>query len=630
MFLYFDSQGNLKEQINNDIPRVGASGINEICVYWENQPNNAKLTYQFFLQDGTSTGEIDGTLTPEIVDDVSVENAEIPYDKKQDLKFFQYFKTYKFYTFNIPDDVLRDSGAVMCYVKFIVGNTITPMGAFAFQVNGLGNVEKTDYISIAQWNMLLKKLEDIGGGIKTVSINDGTQLQPENGNVNLPITKDTVGLGNVDNTSDANKPISNATQQALNGKVSDVKVNNVSVVQLDNGQKVAFITLQTNLSQNSNNAPTTTAVRDFVNQAIQQNIARYLTYNTNRDAFPTRQALLNAQTYYYGGEVVTPLNNDYAIVLSDETQDNATTRYVYENDGWSFQYIVENSPLTQDQLNALNSGITAELVAQIGQGGDYDNLLNKPIINSDMNFTEEPPINTFYRYTGETTGGELGFTNGHIYFWNGYNFIDITQAGEIADGSISYDKLNDALKEDIYWAKLTLLQGEGAPPNNYSIPSNKGDLYRDTLTGDVYTCIDANVPFGEWDMLVRYSKKDEFVKSGITNNALTLTDDEKTSACEWVGALKKVESADTYNRKRVYAVNGKGTAQEMIIIGGAGGIQLTNSSSMLDAPALTTFINRGTEVTYTPKGYIDNLPDYLTLTEEQKAKWKAWIQNVLS
>ena len=37
-----------------------------------------------------------------------------------------------------------------------------------------------------------------------------------NGNVNL--TKANIGLGNVDNTSDANKPVSTATQTALNGK----------------------------------------------------------------------------------------------------------------------------------------------------------------------------------------------------------------------------------------------------------------------------------------------------------------------------------------------------------------------------------------------------------------------------
>lgn len=35
------------------------------------------------------------------------------------------------------------------------------------------------------------------------------------------ITKTTLGLGNVDNTSDATKPISTAAQTALNGKMAD-------------------------------------------------------------------------------------------------------------------------------------------------------------------------------------------------------------------------------------------------------------------------------------------------------------------------------------------------------------------------------------------------------------------------
>ena len=37
---------------------------------------------------------------------------------------------------------------------------------------------------------------------------------------NISLTKADVGLGNVDNTSDANKPISTATQNALNGKAN--------------------------------------------------------------------------------------------------------------------------------------------------------------------------------------------------------------------------------------------------------------------------------------------------------------------------------------------------------------------------------------------------------------------------
>ena len=32
----------------------------------------------------------------------------------------------------------------------------------------------------------------------------------------------------------------------------------------------------------------------------------------------------------------------------------------------------------------------------------------------------------------------------------------------------------------------------------------------------------------------------------------------------------------------------------------------------------------------TPKDYVDNLPDNLSLTDEQKTKWKTWLESILS
>ena len=60
--------------------------------------------------------------------------------------------------------------------------------------------------------------------------------------------------------------------------------------------------------------------------------------------------------------VRVPTKNDYTIVLSDEQHDNATTRYIYNN-GWEYQYTVNETAMTQAQLNALNSGITAGKVS---------------------------------------------------------------------------------------------------------------------------------------------------------------------------------------------------------------------------------------------------------------------------
>lgn len=56
--------------------------------------------------------------------------------------------------------------------------------------------------------------------------------------VNIQVTKATVGLGNVDNTSDANKPISTATQTALNGKMdnpTNTGSNGQALIKTQNG-----------------------------------------------------------------------------------------------------------------------------------------------------------------------------------------------------------------------------------------------------------------------------------------------------------------------------------------------------------------------------------------------------------
>ena len=53
------------------------------------------------------------------------------------------------------------------------------------------------------------------GDLKSSSSINGKQIIGSN----LEITKSDIGLGNVDNTSDINKPISTSTQTALNGKV---------------------------------------------------------------------------------------------------------------------------------------------------------------------------------------------------------------------------------------------------------------------------------------------------------------------------------------------------------------------------------------------------------------------------
>ena len=109
------------------------------------------------------------------------------------------------------------------------------------------------------------------------------------------------------------------------------------------------------------------ADKNFVNSSINNIAAFYITKDAQRNAFETHAQLFSATVFYSGGQPRVPTKNDYCIVRKDETQNNATTRYMYDVNGWTFQYIVNDTPLTAEQVAAINSGITDALVQQIGE-----------------------------------------------------------------------------------------------------------------------------------------------------------------------------------------------------------------------------------------------------------------------
>lgn len=65
-----------------------------------------------------------------------------------------------------------------------------------------------------------------GDGVQTVTGNGVDNTDPLNPVLSFPDPSD-IGLGNVDNTSDADKPISNATQTALNDKANDADLDSL-------------------------------------------------------------------------------------------------------------------------------------------------------------------------------------------------------------------------------------------------------------------------------------------------------------------------------------------------------------------------------------------------------------------
>ncbi len=126
-----------------------------------------------------------------------------------------------------------------------LNDTNNPHNVTKAQV-GLGNVDNTSDSDKPISNDTQTALN----GKSNTNHNHDADYEPKNNNIQSHIsstanphnvTKVQVGLGNVDNTSDANKPISNATQTALNGK-SDINHTHTTEVIFASGEGVGAIT----------------------------------------------------------------------------------------------------------------------------------------------------------------------------------------------------------------------------------------------------------------------------------------------------------------------------------------------------------------------------------------------------
>ena len=128
------------------------------------------------------------------------------------------------------------------------------------------------------------------------------------------------------------------------------------------------------------------ADKDFVNSSITSISAEYITSNANGDAFPSKSKLTTGP-YYHQGATITLSKNDYALVLSDETQGGASTRYVYDGKQWDFQYKVNDTPFTSEQVAAINSGITSDLVTQISTNASNISSVTTRVGTAESNIT---------------------------------------------------------------------------------------------------------------------------------------------------------------------------------------------------------------------------------------------------
>ena len=201
-----------------------------------------------------------------------------------------------------------------------------------------------------------------------------------------------------------------------------------------------------------------------------------------------------------------PTNNNYLVVLEDETQDGGTWRYKYVDDGgaydkanWSVEYEVNETPLTQAQWDAINSGVTSADVAlaqsALQSGDNVSELVNDagyitssalPTVNdatltiqkngTDVaTFTANSATNQTANITVPTDTSDL--TNG-AGFITGITSTDVTNAL----GYTPYDDTNpDGFISGITSGDVTTALGyTPVDPSNLATVATSGD-YDDLL-----------------------------------------------------------------------------------------------------------------------------------------------------
>lgn len=172
---------------------------------------------------------------------------------------------------------------------------------------------------VAAINAVNSRVDDIVAGSVT-GVKGSAETEYRTGDVN--ITKDNIGLGNVDNTADMDKPMSTATKEYVDDQISTSSATFRGSV----------------------------AAADDTEEAAQ-----------------TALAGISAKD-----------KNDFAYVEVANTPGEGFTkvkryRFVVPSSGegaWVFEYALNNSGFTTEQLAALNSGITAAGVAQITTNKD--------------------------------------------------------------------------------------------------------------------------------------------------------------------------------------------------------------------------------------------------------------------
>lgn len=257
------------------------------------------------------------------------------------------------YTSNAEAQALVDNHA---------NDQTNPHAVTAAQVGTLTTAQINTAISTAINNLINGApgaLDTLNELAQAISANDGdisnllnqiaqvaSDLSDHEGDFTNPhqVTKAQVGLGNVNNTSDANKPVSGPQQTALN-----LKANQTALVSEANARASADTTLQNNIDAESS-----------ARNSADQNLQGQITSNDNElSAFATEQNTQNQNIS----------NNSTAISQETTARQNADTTLQNNIDGKVDE--IPGPAADGDYIRRVVGGVRSWVVQTVTGGGQW-------------------------------------------------------------------------------------------------------------------------------------------------------------------------------------------------------------------------------------------------------------------
>lgn len=256
-------------------------------------------------------------------------------------------------------------------------------------------LQKFGYYNGSSWiySILTSEIPTVNNSTITIQKNGTTvesftlnQATGETINITVPTQASDVGA--LPSSTTINDLTSTAQQNALNSGITSSLVTQIGTNQTD----ISTINGKIPSEASSSNK---LADKQYVDNAISTNTADF------DGSWATYSAIPSTVAGFTNENLPAPSNNNYLVVLEDETQDGGTWRYKYVDDGgsydkanWAVEYEINETPFTQTQLDAINSGANTTNIGQIATNTSDISTINTTLATTPSIFTVTNPALT--------------------------------------------------------------------------------------------------------------------------------------------------------------------------------------------------------------------------------------------